>query len=341
MTLLAKPGQSPFAFVYLSQVPYTGFEGTPAAKALFYTALILWSAVLSYLITARRFGSRLLAFARDRIAAPERFAASAQAGFERQEIVLPSAAPAPANLPTEYGPEGLSTVLASARRKPAIAEDNLRELEEAAHRERLLMSDEALHALLERFGVSGASRTLPDLAAKAKAHYPREDGWVHMNAERLRALLENNASPRVSFSPSAEAPAISREQEAVRRAAPESPAEARRGGAFGPHRLLELLVSAKEAELFAALRDFLASGKNFGAAMRETVLLLDVYYRSIRGEGESPDAALKGALSRFAPEDVERLMEILLAGVDGSYVSPAVGAKVTLLRALDFCRSRT
>ncbi len=61
MVLLSRPVSQPLAFLYLSQIPYTGFGSGPVAEVVFFTLILGWSALASYFLTIKGWGARMLA----------------------------------------------------------------------------------------------------------------------------------------------------------------------------------------------------------------------------------------------------------------------------------------
>jgi hypothetical protein len=50
LSALKSPGEQPLAFVYLSQIPYTGLDLGPWGTAMYWIMLILWSLAAAYLV---------------------------------------------------------------------------------------------------------------------------------------------------------------------------------------------------------------------------------------------------------------------------------------------------
>jgi len=60
LTTLPGAGEQPLAFVTLSQIPYTGFKAGTLVASLYWLMLILWSAVIAYILLTQTIGARLL-----------------------------------------------------------------------------------------------------------------------------------------------------------------------------------------------------------------------------------------------------------------------------------------
>ncbi len=81
----------------------------------------------------------------------------------------------------------------------------LKDLEDYAHRERVLLSSDALRYLIR--GVRSEDKALAHLGriiAKAKAAYPSEDGWLALNLSRLEELDKSPDRPMAMTAPASE-----------------------------------------------------------------------------------------------------------------------------------------
>lgn len=81
----------------------------------------------------------------------------------------------------------------------------LKDLEDYAHRERVLLSSDALRYLIR--GVRSEDTALSHLGrviAKAKAAYPSEDGWLALNLSRLEELDKSPDRPMAMTAPVSE-----------------------------------------------------------------------------------------------------------------------------------------
>jgi hypothetical protein len=62
-------------------------------------------------------------------------------------------------------------------------------IEEAAHREHILLSSEAMRLVIDTTTEDTRATTVAAIIGKAKASYPTEDGWVVITIDRMKSLL--------------------------------------------------------------------------------------------------------------------------------------------------------
>ncbi len=160
--------------IYLSQVPYTGFEAGPVLTFIFYTAIALWGIFLAYFLVLKKKPAL----------ASQVYNAQVTSGVVSASVVdttetLGSTQFLPMNLPTEEGEE---TIVAQ--------NDSLRVLEEHAHAQSTLISSDALRFIESQSEVLEEQvATLDRVIALAKARFPKEDEWMVINKERVISLL--------------------------------------------------------------------------------------------------------------------------------------------------------
>ncbi len=168
----AKPG----SFVYLNQIPYTGFEAGPFVTALFWAFLLAVSAALSYFLVMRDGARRLWQWLMGPSAASLPHLSAAEENkpqgvrLETEEVIAQSAVAAP--------------VLEAHEKAPRE-----KALEQAAQQESILLSPQAQHALLRAEEKEGSDTLVEEVLALAKETFPREDGWILLSPERVHMLL--------------------------------------------------------------------------------------------------------------------------------------------------------
>jgi hypothetical protein len=198
------PNESPLAFVYLSQVPYTGFPASPFVTGLYWFALIVISFVIAYFLLSKHMVERFFSFVSGtscvrggqnvdsegydiNVQNDSVYNESNPMGAVHTDTQYRNAyasAPAPVNLPTGGMIDMQSAT--SHVRNTELADI----LERHAHAQGILVSPEGLDLIISLGGGghSGAEEMLARVMEIAKEHYPREDGWILLNKERVHAL---------------------------------------------------------------------------------------------------------------------------------------------------------
>jgi len=188
------------AGISLSNVPYTGFEAGPLLTTMFYTLLALWALGMAYVLVLRRnpmvqsavASAGLGRIIEDRPLAP---LPSYTAPLEKKETQVYESTVAetevPFNLPT-VAYEAPAVVEETPLDVTANSEfdDEIALLENKAHDESILLSSDAIRFILGQTGDQEERLTLlQTIMDHAKATYPREDGWIVINKERIVALF--------------------------------------------------------------------------------------------------------------------------------------------------------
>ena len=184
-------------------MPYTGFEAGPFLTSVFYILLALWAASVAYVLVIKKgavFGLVLRRKAGTIVDESVLPHAEYQSRthtpqfFEETPLMASAAvAGAPANLP--IGMHGYATAyddtpVATEEEEAQIAGVADSHLEERAHRHNLILSSDALHIITDNATSEDEEAVLLDeVIARARVTYPREDGWIALNAERLLALF--------------------------------------------------------------------------------------------------------------------------------------------------------
>jgi hypothetical protein len=199
LSKLDVPNESPLAFVYLSQVPYTGFPASPLVTGLYWFSLIAISFIIAFLLISKGVVTRMFAV----VTGSQGFKTKGGNGREQYDMKdvdtrfdvrdddssLSSPfrertfAPAPVNLPTGGMISAQSAT--SHARNTELAGD----LEARAQAQGVLISPEGLDLIISfDEGDDKVLAILARILEGAKGHYPREDGWILLNKERIHAL---------------------------------------------------------------------------------------------------------------------------------------------------------
>jgi hypothetical protein len=169
------------SYVTLSQVPYTGFTASPFMTMMFWLAILAVSAFIAYLFTVYRPFARM-----QRVAI--RYAERYHETERMQHLVQVADA-----MPTTVAQ---SAPLVLARVASAVTDDGAAVIEEEGHKENILLSPEAARMVMAAIEHSGEPTPpfLNALFSKAKAQFPREDGWILLSKERTQALLSRGVT---------------------------------------------------------------------------------------------------------------------------------------------------
>lgn len=327
VTLLRAPGEEPLAaLVYLSQVPYTGFEAGPALTVIFWLAIALLSALAAYFVmghNALRYlslsfsdlGGRGLAYQTTEVEEEHGREREAVYGVEYPEATpayakSTMAMPAPAlaiepyvvELPRASAPAPTPVVAA----EPGTGIPSLVDvIESRAHASGVLISPEAVTAAT-RLSADRAETLVifGNILNRAIQTIPRDDGWVMLTGERfaeLRKAVTGNAEP-----------AAFKVEPIGASAAPASASESA-ASAF-----VNAILSGNRDTAFGIVRSMEKDGIAPTALMTGTALELDRRYRT-----NPSDARL------------HTLVEIFTHAIDQSYANPFTGVKLALAQAFE------
>jgi len=246
------------------------------------------------------------------------------------------------------------------------SETNLTQvLEEKAHAEGVLLSDEGKNYIQAAGSDSEqeALRVLHTLITKAKERYPREDGWIILNRERMHELRSQTEHTRTA----AQQPALtSHPPRRVKDETGRQGGEPLREGVLNhveiglPVRGLTTsnaqagtqtgqspretdpvptfigwLCDGESKEVFDFLRRLKSQGHSSKEFLTRVVCALDEMYRHRReGEGQCDTYTLLKT-AHLDNKDIELTLELLAAGIDHSYERSHTGVKLACIRALD------
>lgn len=354
------PGEV-LSFVTLSQVPYTGFPTGPLGMTLFWVFLIIWSGILSYFITVRGWGRKWL----DSISGT-----NIPYGFEEEygrsniEAINEQTLTAPAQMHISQKEESVEHATVGQAGATASPHDVVRHaLEERAYEAGVLLSDEALTHIIVRGNdnLRLAVAVLSEVVERARATYPREDGWIHLNKERVMDLLGENIveakvtkdnlsatlpreetlreSQKVS-GVSAEVAAPLNLPTGSSTAAQTASIDLEADGSDPVPVFIGWITEGQMDKVFGFLRTLKAQGKSSTKFLTRVICELDdTYQYRLEGEREARGYTVE-SVKRFSDRDVEQVIEYLLTGVDHSYSTSHTGVKMALLRALTFTEDK-
>jgi hypothetical protein len=291
----------PLAYLYLSQIPYTGLDLGPVGTVLYWLGLIAWCLAAAYLILfgalpwlakkGKEFSAEVLALA------------NAEPVFAVAAAPLANAAPAP-----------IRAAMVAENPAPAGGRHSAYEGFKSFAREGALTIDDI---------VKGLSR-MP-VEASAKSGMPVE----HVAAPQPAALAPRpNVEPIYENVEPIEA-AASIPRIAEQRAAPKPAAQ------LSPEvpSFIAALLAGKREEVYATLRQLVQSGADAEAFIAQVSLALDDAYRA-RTEGAPVHAEIAELTRGLATGVLEKLVSALSTAVDSTYSIGITGAKLALTRAL-------
>ncbi|HVW82614.1 MAG TPA: hypothetical protein VHC68_01585, partial [Candidatus Paceibacterota bacterium] len=300
LSALPHPVNQPLAYLYLSQIPYTGLDLGPVGTVLYWFALGIWCLAAAYLILfgllpwlarkARDFGLEVAgaleggAFALAPAGAAPRAPAGASAPIAQP--VLRSGTEQQAALAPRHSPyEGFKSFATGGTLSIDDIVKGLSRSPQSA-------------ALAEREGVEPPA--------------VRNIEPIYENVEPIQMAAEMPAPEPARTAPSAKP---------VAPLAPEVPS------------FIAALIAGKREEVYATLRQLVQSGADAEAFIAQVSLALDDAYRA-RTEGAPVHQEIAALTKNLATPVLERLVSSLTSAVDSTYSIGITGAKLALTRAL-------
>lgn len=327
VTLTGQPGDQPLAFVSLAQVPYTGFAAGPMLTFIFWLAVALWSAGITYVVVGKgslRLLISHLAFAGAqpmrrheevvREDEPEGMSLSTLAMPMPSAAVMPmpaatiAHAPAPAQVaaPAEDGIPALTDVI-----------------ESRAHAAGVLLSPEAVQmAATLSDDRAEALRAFGDILNEAVRTVPREDGWILLSSDRFKDLAGQHRSGGTNDVETAVTPVTS---PAVNDAMAESVTT----------RLAAAIVTGDRDGAFAIIRGCEKEGVHATSLMTGVAAALDRLYRARTGGTAPTDMVLADKASALSDEALHAVLEVMAHALDSAYESPYTGVKLAVAQAFE------
>ena len=317
LSSLKTPTDQPLAFVYLSQIPYTGLDLGPLGTALYWLMLVLWSLAAAYLV----FFNVL----------PVAYRKLGNFGGSVKDVLGQ-----PAVVHAVHTPEPHAPVHA-----PAFAPANVRSAGHApvAHHEPAHHAEvEAPQQYQEHEGfrsyATGSALTIEDivkgLAREAEA---RPTASAHeIRPDFMIASVETSAPAPVY--PTHEE---SREEVpvAVAQVATHTAPVAVAIAPFNEdvRHFIQALLHGDRDTVFGTIRGITRTGGDSEAFLTHAVCALDDAYRS-RMDGSVCHPDILSVTADCHPSFLERVVTSLTTAVDGSYSTGITGVKLALTRAL-------
>ncbi len=285
---------------------------------IFYTLLTLFSVIVSYRLTMRRYVTLTTAAVVEETPA---LSPAHRSVMERPDlfpaVVMPPARAAnvqhfndpgvPDNLPVVgYADEAAAHVTEVA----ADAEAELaRDLEAQAHQAHVLLSTDALRHFIATIprGVS-PEVLMKSVLLSAKQRYPSEDGWVVVSEARMREVcVECMAVPMAASDEAPYVPTV-------------VPA--------GTGSLAEMVAAGNLSAAYGLI------GHRPMFALADAVADFDALYRSRGGEDTNTSALLKEVTANISTDTIKAITVALTSALDGTYTDEAEAVKTAIMKAI-------
>lgn len=336
---------SPLAFVYLSQIPYTGLSDH-YGLLIFFLALIVWSVLVTFVIRS----DKTLPMARKLIG----MFASMKPRTQNASDVLNEA---PFEVKEEdvvdlsiYNRALPNNLPISDSRQAEIIEDDIRDiLSQKAKENKVLLSDDAISILLELSG--DAEANLGKVVKISEEKIEKEDGWVLINKGRMSTIadiIKESEPEEVSEVPlEVPAQAVS-ETKYINNVIP-TPKEATKMETTPS--TLSKPVDSKEFLLWIArgenqkILDFIRKMKEIGVEpssfIKSVIYNLDQVYRSRIERDIIVVPELAQITAGWNEVQIEEMISILLTIIEHTYKNSTIGIKIAVMRMVDIKQFRS
>ncbi|MGH7175213.1 MAG: hypothetical protein ACREGR_02555, partial [Minisyncoccia bacterium] len=295
LSALPHVGTQPLAYLYLSQIPYTGLDLGPVGTVLYWLALIGWCLAAAYLVLfgvlpwlakqGRQFGAEVAVLVNAQpVLAPAAVA-----------VALPPSAvrvSTPMLTPRHSAYEGFKSFASGT----ALTIDDIVKGLSRVPAEASMQADESAFAPLPKPNVEPIYENVEP---------------VYQNVEPVRAAAPAMFVSRADTKPTTK---------------PES---------FPPEvpDFLSFLIAGNREAVFGIYRSVVRSGADGEAFLAQVACALDDAYRA-RLEGAPVHAEVKRYTDAVATPVLEKLVTALSTAVDSSYSIGITGGKLALTRAL-------
>lgn len=301
--------------IYLSEVPYTGFEAGPILTTLFYALLAAWALFISYFLVVRKDKIGGYQLATPNNAEVDAVENNIPTGINPDLFVASVQAPevgagkitVPANLPTGnvaigFGNNGVES-------STNLSDKTVTEIENYAHIHRVLVSSDAIRHFVSVTAndVENRIKTLDKVITTAKSQYPAEDGWIVLNEKRMRDLCEVCSKNEVSSNSTPFAPVVIPE---------------------GSGSLAEAIVTGN----IVAAYELIGNRPMF--ALADATSDLDSVYRNRKGDNQVISDLLVKETENLSDEELLAVIESLTSALDGTYTNEQSAVKMAIMKAV-------
>lgn len=323
LSSLKTPGDQPLAFVYLSQIPYTGLDLGPWGTALYWIMLILWSLAAAYLVL---FNGLPLAYRK-----------VGSFGSNVKEVLKQPAAASTHTVTTHHTPAASHAPAHHAAPSHTASHGNTHEHATPAEAPKGYQAYQAQEGF--RSFASGGALSIDDivkgLAREAEA---RPTATAHdIRPNFLVETSTEHGEPSHHVYVAMDAPAQAQVQTETVEEAPvvvaAAPAPVATPVNEDVRTFIAALLSGDRETVFGTIRGITRTGGDSEAFLTHAVCALDDAYRSrVDGSVCHPDIA--AVTADCHPSFLERVVTALTTAVDGSYSTGVTGVKLALTRAL-------
>lgn len=199
------------------------------------------------------------------------------------------------------------------------------DFEDKIHKAGVLMSRDAMHYLLSH--EENTDSLFERLVKKARAIYPRYDGWTVLTKKQILELLSEDTK---NMSHGVKNIAVPANLPTGKLQEPDVSSTAS---------FCNYLCMGDDLRLFTFVQR-MKQGKEgtIRTFITETILLLDtVHAHRVFGTEYVPREVLENT-NCFSNEEIEQIIAILMRAVDYRYTVPDMGMNIALLRALDYIK---
>lgn len=282
------------AFVYLSQIPYTGLDLGPVGTVVYWLALIVWSLAAAYLT--------LFVVIPFIIRRTQRFATAVSTTLNAEQPLLETVtAPVFSSAPMYSAPVGAPQVSKQASQ----TQEDTREY--------------SAYDGFRSFAKAGALSV--DDIVKGLSQESNHTEPVYENVEPIYSSVDPIQEPVAAPVQNSPRPMMRERSAPAADIAPEVPS------------FIAAIIRGDRETVFNTLRSVVRTGGDAEAFLTQSVCALDDAYRA-RLDGTRVHPEIARVTSECAAAFLERLVTALSTAVDSSYSSGITGAKLALTRAL-------
>ena len=304
LTMLKKPNVQPLAFVYLSQIPYTGLDLGPVGTVVYWLTLILWSLAGAYFILfiGLPYANRQLRYV----------------GTHVHELLNTKQ-----DVGAEYSDSDKPFVMADASGSADVS-DIAPEVKQSY----------STYDGFRSFAKEGGALTIDDivkgLSRNEFSSVSDEDTHEKVKKDFLKEgiMIENDMSKKkeIDIANVAEEVVETVQQE-------EKTKDTVVGIATDTRGFLIALLEGDRNAVFSTLRQVVRGGGSIERFLADVTCALDDIYRA-RVDGTSCDQEISRVSAKYATPVLENIISALTTAIDSSYTSGITGAKLALTRVL-------
>lgn len=353
VVMYKKPGESGLvASVFLSQIPYTGFEAGPALTTLFWLAVGLLAALIAYFAAGRRgfnmFSNHLAAYVgvptaqelQNAMGGNRYESDSYDASYEptvaprteMQNIVAQSVVAPVLPMPITVTPIAGSRMTDGETGIPALSDV----IESRAHAAGVLMSPEAVQFASKLSpDRTETLKTFGEILNEAVRTVPREDGWIMLTSDRLEDIASKTPSKNVTQQAPVATVVASVSSTPIVEGGVRTYTYGERADEASAVAFVSAIVSGNRDAAFSIIRSLEHASVSPATLMTSTATVLDRLYRVRQGGKNGVDKELLNASMNVNDENLHKLVEVFTHSLDIVYTNPFTGVKLALAQAFE------